>query len=111
MPTARHRPERKQRQTVNDYLNEIINYGGELRSRGSVMAEMQREGTPQRYIDAYMMGARTVRQGNPLSAGQRDRQLLKDMEELYRRVAKLRADLHHDISKDEAQRSRPRRSR
>jgi hypothetical protein len=42
------------------YLNEQINYGGELRSRGSVIAEMQKAGTTQKQIDAYMMGSKTV---------------------------------------------------
>jgi hypothetical protein len=42
------------------YLNEQINYGGEIKSRGSVIAEMQKQGTPQKQIDAYMMGAKAI---------------------------------------------------
>ncbi len=42
------------------YLNEKINYGGETRTRGEVIAEMQKQGTPQKQIDAYMMGAKTL---------------------------------------------------
>jgi hypothetical protein len=40
------------------YFNEQINYGGEIRSRGSVIAEMQKQGIPQKQIDAYMIGAK-----------------------------------------------------
>ena len=42
------------------YLDELINYGGEPRSRGSVIVEMQKQGMPQKQIDAYMMGAKTL---------------------------------------------------
>ncbi len=42
---------------ATSYLEEKINYGGELRSRGSVIAEMQKQGIPQKGIDYYMMGA------------------------------------------------------
>lgn len=45
---------------IEIYLSETINYGGEIRTRGSVIAEMQREGTPQKLIDAYMVGAKTL---------------------------------------------------
>jgi len=42
------------------YLEELIDYGGELRTRGSIIKELQKQGVPQKYIDAYMMGAKTV---------------------------------------------------
>ena len=47
------------------YLNEKINFGGEIRSRGSVIAEMQKQGTSQKLIDSYMMGAKTIKTGKP----------------------------------------------
>ena len=65
-PTARIVPEAtipriKPSSISTAYLNEQINYGGELRARGSVIAEMQSQGVPQQRIGAYMMGAKTVR--------------------------------------------------
>jgi len=64
-PTARIVPEAttpriKPSSISTAYLNEQINYGGELRARGSVIAEMQSQGVPQQRIGAYMMGAKTV---------------------------------------------------
>jgi hypothetical protein len=53
---------------VTPYLNEQINYGGEIRSRGSIIAEMQKAGTSQKQIDAYMMGAKSV-EPTPEGAG------------------------------------------
>lgn len=46
------------------YLSEWILYGGEVRTRGEVIAEMAAAGTPQRLIDAYMIGARTIPGGS-----------------------------------------------
>lgn len=42
------------------YLDEQINYGGERRTRGSVIAEMQKQGDRQPLIDRYMQGAKTL---------------------------------------------------
>lgn len=53
---------KKKPKLLDKYLNEKINYGGEIRSRGSVIAEMQKEGAPQKNIDAYMIGAKTIEQ-------------------------------------------------
>jgi len=49
---------------TDKYLNEEINYGGEIRTRGSIIAEMQKEGIPERQIGLYMMGAKTLK-GKP----------------------------------------------
>jgi hypothetical protein len=42
------------------YLDEPINFGGFRRTRGEVILEMQAEGHPQRAIDLYLMGAKTI---------------------------------------------------
>jgi hypothetical protein len=46
----------KKKNAAQEYLGEEINYGGEIRTRGSVIAEMQADGIPQPVIDAYLMG-------------------------------------------------------
>ena len=50
----------KAKSFVNEYLNEQVNYGGEIKTRGSVILEMQKQGFAQRLIDAYMMGIKTI---------------------------------------------------
>lgn len=57
------------RNLAQEYLSEQINYGGEIKTRGEVRAEMQREGTPQKQIDAYMMGAKTITEAAPTDSG------------------------------------------
>ena len=47
------------------YLNEQINYGGEVRTRALVILELQENGTSQKYIDAYMMGAKSIQEDRP----------------------------------------------
>ncbi len=42
------------------YLNEKINFGGEIVTRADAIRTMTKEGASQRMIDAYMMGARTI---------------------------------------------------
>ena len=49
------------------YLNEEINYGGEIRTRGEVILELQKADTPQKYIDAYIMGAKSIQEDCPHS--------------------------------------------
>lgn len=52
--------------TAQDYLNEQINYGGEIRTRGEVISDLQENDTPQKYIDAYMMGgAKSIQKDCP----------------------------------------------
>lgn len=53
-------PKPARRDIVQDYLSEKINYGGEIATRGSVYARLQKEGHPQKLIDAYMSGAKTI---------------------------------------------------
>ncbi len=60
----------QQKGKSQSYLNEQINYGGEMRSRGSVIAEMQKQGTPQKQIDAYMIGTKAAKSN--LQAGRID---------------------------------------
>ena len=43
--------------TIQEYMGRRIDYGGESRTIGSVIQEMQSEGIAQRLIDAYIMGA------------------------------------------------------
>ena len=45
---------------ASGYLNQKINYGGEIKTRGAVISEMQKAGTSQRLIDSYMIGAKEV---------------------------------------------------
>jgi hypothetical protein len=40
----------------NNYLDEIIEYGGEFMPRAEVIADMQRTGTPQSLIDRWLQG-------------------------------------------------------
>jgi hypothetical protein len=51
---------RKRRNIADEYLSEEINYGGEIRTRGSLISEWQKQGVPQGQIDAYMGGAKTI---------------------------------------------------
>ncbi len=48
------------------YLDERVNFGGEIVSRGRAIAEMQADGIPPRGIDAWMMGARTMQREDVL---------------------------------------------
>lgn len=50
----------RRRTTAGDYLSEKINYGGEVWTRGDVIADLQGQGADQRRIDAYMTGAQTL---------------------------------------------------
>ena len=51
---------------ATQYLSKEINYGGEMRTIGSVRKELQEQGVPRHYIDAYMMGVeRSQSIGNP----------------------------------------------
>ena len=52
---------RKRERGLDSYLNEKIRFGGEIKTRGAVYLELQREGVKLKYIDAYMMGAKTVK--------------------------------------------------
>lgn len=45
---------------LKNYLNEHIMFGGDIVTRGKAITIMQDEGTPQKYIDRYMQGARTI---------------------------------------------------
>jgi hypothetical protein len=69
-PVAQRGTKLKSGAALDIYFNEQINYGGETRSRGSVIVEMQKDGIPQKQIDAYMMGAKTLAQPAE-SAGKR----------------------------------------
>jgi hypothetical protein len=42
--------------TAQDYLAELIDYGGEQWPRGRVIADMQAKGFSQSEIDCWMMG-------------------------------------------------------
>lgn len=42
--------------TAREYLSTIIDYGGEPRTIGSVISELQSEGVPERCIEAYLVG-------------------------------------------------------
>lgn len=47
------------------YLEEKIEVGGEMIRRGNLIREWQKQGVPQRYIDAYMRGhaqGKTIRE-------------------------------------------------
>lgn len=50
---------------AQSYLNEQINYGGEIRTRGEVIVELQENDISQKHIDAYMMGAKSIQQDCP----------------------------------------------
>lgn len=41
---------------IDRYLNEMIEYGGYLMTRGEVIADMQSTGTPQGCIDRWLQG-------------------------------------------------------
>ena len=41
---------------TNCYLQEVIDYGGAQRTRGSVITDMQKQGVKQSWIDRYMQG-------------------------------------------------------
>lgn len=52
-------PKRK-RTTSSSYLNEKVNFGGEIKTRGEVYKIYQKEGASQKNIGAWMMGAKTI---------------------------------------------------
>ena len=48
------------RNLAQEYLSEIINYGGSLMSRGEVISLMRSEGHPERCTQMYMAGIRSI---------------------------------------------------
>ncbi len=38
------------------YLNELLDFGGEAATRAEIIADMQRQGTPQGLIDRWLQG-------------------------------------------------------
>ena len=51
---------RLRKKVTPTYLQEKINYGGEIKTRGEVIKELQDKGIPQKNIDYYMMGAKKI---------------------------------------------------
>lgn len=47
---------KKGRTTANDMLNQQVNYGGVMMSKGAVMADLRKQGASQAMIDRYMQG-------------------------------------------------------
>lgn len=49
-------PQRAGRTTGNDYLNELVNYGGEMMPRGEVIKDLTAQGGTPAQIDRYVQG-------------------------------------------------------
>jgi hypothetical protein len=60
------KPKRK-RTTLKDYLNEIVEYGGELVTRGEMIKDLESKATSIHHINAYLAGF-DRRAGEPNSA-------------------------------------------
>jgi hypothetical protein len=56
---------RLRKKLTDRYLDENINYGGETISRGEAIERLRKQGAPQKQIDAYMMGAKTISPTEP----------------------------------------------
>lgn len=61
---VKERRQMKKLRGMDAYLAERINYGGEIKTRGEVISEMQAQGTRQVLIDRYMQGAKTLPSGD-----------------------------------------------
>lgn len=46
--------------TTSEYLSELVTFGGEILTRGQVMAILQSEGHSQVLIDRWLQGARSL---------------------------------------------------
>lgn len=54
-----HNKRRPKKYTVRDYLDEPVNFGGEIARRGDVIETLRSEGAPDRLIQIYMSGLLT----------------------------------------------------
>jgi hypothetical protein len=59
-PATRVAPRKGRRNLASEYLNENINFGGEIVSRGEAIQRMKAEGADEKLIGSYMLGAKAL---------------------------------------------------